>query len=154
MKNLSKILEFFSALILSAILFPIGFVLNIILLFRLKLNVLKFSWSLAIQVIYVVLDLFRYLAVIIDILGNVILGPAMKFLFVKKEFSQMSYYGRAGITISAATGQGFVKKYFNERGIRFKNFINFFFIRTTKYHCEDAYKFYIYKLNYKHYDTN
>ena len=63
MKNLFKILELLSALILSAILFPLALIYN---LFKIKKgkNVFIFAWKFLVELFKIVFDLFEKIAVI------------------------------------------------------------------------------------------
>jgi len=114
MKNIINIIYFLVALILSAPLFTIALIFNI---FQLKkgsifMTVVKLSY----EVFKVIMDLFRYFAVVIDIFGNIILkNMFIKYFLIDK--SNVSWFGKSGITISASLGRSQCDNNLNERGL-------------------------------------
>jgi len=144
-KELFKILEFIAAIILSAILLPLGIFFNIWELIRFKRRFFVFFGRLFVEIILIFLDIFEKVAVIIDRIGNIILGPAFTYFLIKKEFRRhLSFnpYGLNHWTISASTGYFESRNMLNKRGVRFSNMLSKI---LGKDHCLQAYKFQILK---------
>ena len=139
-----KILELLSALILSAILFPIALIYN---LFKIKKgkNVLIFAWKFLVELLKIVFDLFEKIAVIIDRLGNVICGNLFIDIFVQKEYSKKTLFNKSEVTISAAFGHSYEWIYLNKKGLRFVKLLSKVF---GKEHAKQAYRFHILKQNF------
>ena len=140
-KNFLKILEFFAAIILSAILFPIALIYNILKIKKGK-NFLIFVWKFIIEVFKLVFDLFEKLAIIIDRLGNVICGNMFIDIFVLDIFNSKTLFNKSEITISAAFGHAQVNGILNAKGKKFIKLLSKIFGSN---HAKNAYKFHLIK---------
>lgn len=69
-------------------------------------------------------ELVRSIAIIIDMFGNVVLQVPLNLLFVTDEGYQ---YGRAGETISSATGKNVQGNTLTKWGVGFNKFLSFVF---------------------------
>jgi hypothetical protein len=135
-----KLIELIAALILSAILFPLALIFN---LFQLKKgSVFSTCFYVASEIIFIIFDTFEYLAVVIDKLGNLILGPVFIRIFVKDEYKYETLFNKVQVTISASLGHAYENIYLNKAGVKFHNFIDLIF---GKDHCKHAYKWYLIK---------
>ena len=145
LKEFFKILEFVAAVILSAILLPAGLFFNIWELVRFKKRFFVFFIRFLYEIILISLDIFEKIAVIIDRIGNIILGNAFTYFLIKKEFRRhLSFnpYGLNHWTISASTGYFESRNMLNKRGERFSNLLSKI---LGKDHCLQAYEFQILK---------
>lgn len=142
MKHLFKIIELLAAVILSAILFPIGLVFNICQLVVLRLGFFRFVWLFILETYKIVLDLFEKIAVIIDRYGNVILSGLFIKIFIKNTHNKKTLFGKSEVTISASLGHALTNFYLNGKGLKFCKFIDKVF---GKNHCILAYEFKIIK---------
>jgi len=147
MKDLFKILELIVAIILSAILIPFGMLFNIWDLIRFKRRFWKIFFRFLYEIILIALDIFERIAIITDRIGNVILGNALTWFFVKRQFYNQLYfnpYGSNRWTVSAATGYFSEKNLINKNGFKFNNLLSKVF---GKDHCKRAYEFQLLKNN-------
>lgn len=138
-KHLYKIVEFITAVILSAILYTVSFIYNIFQ-FR-RGSVFKTLYLAIVEIYKVVMDLFEKLAIILDILGNIILSNLITdILLINKE--DKGWFGKAGITISSSLGKALNDKNLNEKGIKFAKILD----KPFEYnHCKNAYDWQIMK---------
>ena len=83
-----KILEFIIALLISTFIFPLGFVFNIFNIWNFK-KFIKYYWILSNEVVKVIFEFFRQMAIFLDILGNVIAGGLFFNVFVKKDLRKI-----------------------------------------------------------------
>lgn len=140
MKHLIKFSELVFAVILSAVLFPLALIFN---LFQLKKGSwIKTLWYVANEIVFIIFDTFEYFAVMIDKLGNLIVGPVFIRIFVQKEYRYKTLYGKVRITISAATGHALEWIYLNKAGVKFAKILDKVFGNN---HCKNAYKWHLIK---------
>jgi len=143
---MKKIKEFTAAIILSAILFPIGFVFNILAIVLFKKKFFVAFWRITKEVLLLINDIFERIAIIIDRLGNVIDGNMFILLFVKNKYHDKTLFGKNEITVSAASGHAENYDYLNNFGNRFVKALN----KTLgKNHCKNAYEWYLVKQKHK-----
>ena len=100
---MKKILEFIIALAISTFLFPLGFIFNIFNIWNFK-KFLKYYWILSKEVAKVIAELFRQLALFLDVLGNVIAGGLFFYMFTSDKKTK-TYFALSGWTISARAHQ-------------------------------------------------
>jgi len=143
MRHLVKFTELVFAVILSSVLFPLALIFNITQLQ--KGSILKDVWYVSVEILKIVFDLFEKIAIIIDRLGNLILGDVFTLLYVKKEFKDHTLFGKSEITISASFGHCLQKFYLKKSGINFTKFLDWIF---GKAHCSLAYEWYLIKKNF------
>jgi ABC-type antimicrobial peptide transport system permease subunit len=137
MKNIVKFFELLFAVVLSAPLFSIGLVYNIVLCFKVK-RFFIFLWKFLTEVYKLIFDVFEKLAVIIDRLGNVIDGNLFIKIFVRPNYQNITWFLMSEITISAAFGHSLKNCYLNERGLIFVRILDKVFGNN---HCLKAYNF-------------
>ena len=145
MKHLFKFIELLAAVLISGILFPFALIFNVILIFRFKLKFARFLIKFLVEIFKLTFDLFEKIAVIIDRLGNVILGNLFIYIFIYKEYKYRTLFNKSEITISASLGHGLINGFLNSKGIKFSNFIDNVF---GKDHCINAYKFDLIKIEF------
>lgn len=142
--EIRPLLEFFSALILSIIIIPLGVLHNILKSiyhsYKLNpLNAIKYFLIYWLKFIYQIWNAIKYLshhiAITIDLFGNATSGEAIEDLITTEE---NSYFGRGDITISAATGEIEIKNKLNKTGKWFTKSLNKMF--NEEFHAIDAYK--------------
>ncbi len=135
MKHLFKFVELFAAIVLSAVLFPIALIYNIIM------NFTKLPYFLVLFIIEIyklIFDSFEKIAIIIDRLGNVVLANMFINLFIFKEHRNRTLFYKSEKTISAAFGHAFKHGYLKRRGLFFVSFLDKIF---GKEHCIKAHEF-------------
>ncbi|MDD4515630.1 hypothetical protein [Massilibacteroides sp.] len=135
MKHIKKLFELIAALVLSAVLFPIALIYNVIIGFK-KLD--QFIWLFVIEIFQLIFDVFEKLAVIIDRLGNVILGNMFCRFFVFKPFRDKTLFFNSEVTISASFGHLQKHGFLNKKGERFRKLLDKVF---GKNHCLNAFEF-------------
>jgi len=145
MKNLFKIIEFIAAVILAAILFPLGILYSLFTVLLLKLKFAKTLWYFVKEVYLIVLDILEKMAVIIDRLGNVIVGDLFIRVFVQKEYRYKTLFKKNEVTISAAFGHAYEWIYLKKSGLFFIKLLSKVF---GKDHCKQAYKWHQIKQNF------
>ena len=136
-KKYKAIFEVIIALIIGAILFPIGLIFAIIqpiFFYNGKRNLILYFWNFIYQIYTVIMYWLHHLALTIDILGNVIAGDFIE-LFVTKERDTL--FANKKHTISQAMGYLEANNLLTPFGNRIKLFIDKIF---GKDHCIDAYK--------------
>ncbi len=139
MKNLFKIVEFISAIVLAIILFPLGILYSFLTVLIFKLKFLKTILYFLKEVYLIILDIFEKIAVIIDRLGNIIVGDLFIEIFVQKKYRYLTLFKKNEITISAAFGHAYEWIYLKKSGIFFVKLLSKVF---GKDHATQAYKFY------------
>lgn len=144
MKHLIKFIELIFAIILSALLFPLGLLFNIVVGFK-KLHL--FLWMFLVEVYELVFDSFEKVAVIIDRLGNVIDGNLFIRAFIFKEHRKRTLFNQSEVTISAAFGHAQKHGYLNKRGCIFVRMLDDIF---GKDHCLLAHEFDLLKQTFNH----
>jgi len=116
-----KIIEFIAAVILSAILLPVGIVYNIITFW--KKSSMKMPFLFVTAFFIEIYNLFHTLAIFIDRIGNIILGKMFIDLFLIDARKNVGF-GKFGITISASFGHCLIHKNLNKKGIYFVGIID------------------------------
>jgi len=101
MKHVKKLFELIAAIVLSTVLFPIALVYNIVIGFK---TLDRFLWLFVTELYQLTFDTFEKVAVIIDRLGNVILGNMFCRFFVFKQFRKLTLFFNSEVTISASFG--------------------------------------------------
>jgi hypothetical protein len=145
MKHFIKLIKMIAALVLSGILFPLALIYNIVVIFKLGrffVYLLKFI----IELFKLIFDVFEKAAVIIDRLGNVILGNIFNDLFLYKEFRKLSKFYQSEVTISASFGHAHKCGYLNSKGEKFRSMLDKVF---GKDHCLNAHEFDLLKQTFK-----
>jgi hypothetical protein len=140
MKNLVKLISFIAAVILSALLFPVGLVFNLTELRHGRVFVT--FWRFFIELVDIIFDFLLNIAVIFDRLGNVIIGDMIERL-VTKEMN--TTFGKNEWTISASLGKLLYDNKLKPFGLRFIGFIDSVFGTD---HCIDAYYWHVEKENF------
>jgi hypothetical protein len=121
------------------------------------------------EIYKIIFDIFLYIALIIDRLGNIIVGPLLGFLIIDKQAvpkkiniaiidtkdkshilpdiysDKIHTFGLNDWTLSASIGRLIVRENINKRGGRFANIIDFVFGVN---HCRNAYEFKIIKTSF------
>lgn len=146
---MKKILEFIIALIISTIIYPLGFLFNLFTIHKFKKFVVYY-YVLTIQVLKVILEFFRQIAIFLDILANVIAGRLFYTILVNKSLKlSETYFGKSQWTISASIGHVETSKInkLNSKGQWFSKLLSK--VLVEKNHCLNAYYFKIYKESYK-----
>lgn len=136
LKELRPIFELIAAILLGAVVFPLGLLHNLIKpfydyrerVFAIRLYLcIRYYFKMVYHIWRVVRSLIHELAKGLDILGNVVGGEAIEDLITYKE---KTYFGNGNYTISAATGhvvycyQKGDKKALNKTGIWFDKALN------------------------------
>lgn len=127
-----KLLMFFFALILSAILLPLGLAYNILTIFKLKSieNVLNTLLAF-LEETY---NFFYSIAIFLDRLGNILLGSLFEKIVLNQKIE--TTFGDSGYTISYSFGDLLFSKKLNKTGISIVKFIDKLF---GKNHCLNTY---------------
>lgn len=142
------------AIILGALLLPIGFVYHIgklVVEFKFK-SIFKKLHEFVYHILFVLGYIAKHIALGIDILGNVIAGELLEDCVTSKEDT---FYGSSDITISAATGKLELDDNLNKFGKFFTKMLSWGFEPN---HSILAYKHFILKKKIeeetKHFDKN
>lgn len=106
-------------------------------------NLHKYLVALTIELSYVAYGFFYVLALTIDYLGNVLVGPLICYYFCNdKEWfirnKTALFAGKGRITISSAVGELQAKGKLNAKGVKFCKVLNRVFRELE--HCLDSYK--------------
>lgn len=136
-KPFIAILELLLALVLATLLLPTGFVYSLIYPFKhwksYKGKVRKYYGNLLYQVYFVVMRLFHYLAYVIDLLGNVLIGELIEEIVTTE---RETLFGKAKHSISQAFGYILFNNIANNNGREIAKYIDMLF---GKDHCLNAY---------------
>lgn len=135
MSHILKLFELIAAVLLSALLFPFALIYNFIVDFK---HLDKFVWMLLREVYELIFDAFEKIAVLIDRLGNVILGNMFCRFFIFKQFRKITLFYNSEVTISAAFGHAQRHGFLNKKGDKFRKLLDMIF---GQYHCQNAHEF-------------
>lgn len=146
MKKIKNIFLFIIAVVVTVLTVVIGTIYNIIKSIiescQLKfwkgfLNFLRYWWYVIKQFFFVILELFYYLAYVLDLLWNVFGGEMFEDWFTPNE---KTMFGVAGVTVSAAIGHQILHGKLTKFGQWFSGVLDFFF--NEEDHCVNAWNKY------------
>lgn len=147
MKFSYKLIELIAAIVLFILL---SFPATIFNLVSIRKKNKKYVWTLfrtlkilIVELVEIVFDLFEILAVVIDRIGNIIIGDLIEYCITKERDTT---FGMSEWTISASIGKLLVENKLNKFGLSFDRFLSKIF---GKDHCSQAYKFHLIKQEFK-----
>jgi len=144
-KKLTYLAEFIGALILASFLFIFGFLYNFIrpiVIFKriggkkATKEAFLFVFEFIKELINSIFFILHVLALLIDKLGNVIVGYLIQDIISSEK---NSLFGKANVTVSASTGELTKKGKINKAGVLFNKMLDVVF---GKNHSTTAYFYY------------
>lgn len=135
MKELKPFLELIAAIVLFALISPIGILYNAgKSIYKSSFKSFLIYWANIVYQIWVVIKFFiLQIAVAIDLLGNVTSGEMIEDCVTTEE---NTLYGKGGITISAATGELEYSNKLNNTGLYLTTILSKVFGQG---HCINSY---------------